>query len=299
MTRADTDIGLVRWGGDGSVSARNAIARQRRSGDLQDIYPGVSLPSADPPTFEQLAIAASWSARGFISHETAASLHGLRSWSQVRSLHISTLHDRARELANVTVHRRRHLADIDVVAYRDDATIASVALTLMDIAFAATPLALRSAYHDAWHRGLVTPAQVVEVIERLSRPGRPGGPKLRAMVDRYPTEGNPARSLNEIRMYDAIYDRSDLPNALLNFRVVRATGVEAFIDLAWPEYMYGVEVDHTETHAERWRHDVIRTEELNDIGWTIDRVMEDHVERELAATVARTRRRLIQHGMPS
>jgi very-short-patch-repair endonuclease len=170
---------------------------------------------------------------------------------------------------------------------------------MLDIAFAATPLALRSAYHDAWHRGLVTPTQVIEVVERLSRPGRPGGPKLRAMVERYPIEGNPARSLNELRLYDAIYDHSDLPNALLNFRVVRASGVEAFIDLAWPDYMYGVEVDHTETHAERWRHDVIRTEELNDIGWTIDRVMEDHVEHGLAATVARTRRRLIQHGMPS
>lgn len=287
--------GVIRWSGNDNGIDRHVVARRRRAGDLVDVFPGVSVEPHLAASYEHRAIAASWSCDGFISHATAARLHGLRSWQAVRELHVSTLRDRVLQRDGVTVHRRLGLADVDIVGYAEGARIASVALTLLDVAFTARPIELRSAYHDAWHRELVTPAQVIETLARLGRSGRPGGPKLRAMIERYPITGNPARSLNEIRVYDAVFDDPSLPNPLLNHRVVRSSGVPAFIDLAWPQYMFGLEVDHTETHAETWAADVTRMEELNDLGWTIDRVMEDRMH-QLPALVARLGRRLRQHG---
>jgi hypothetical protein len=271
----------------------------RRRGQLEDIAPGVSALAGQQRTFRQRAIAVAWSANGFISHDTAARLTPLRGWSNSRALHVSVLHRTVRPLDGVTIHRRYGLGEDDVVGLDEGALISSPALTLLDIAYTANEFALRSAYHDAWHRDLIDPHRLIATIERLSTSGRSGGPRLRAVVDRYPIDGFPARSNNELLLYDAVYDDPALPNARLNHPVRRSTGRLAYVDVAWPEFCFGIEVDHTDTHELQWADDIRRTAELNGVGWTIDRLMEDHFTSGLAATVAGIGSRLRRHGWRS
>ena len=139
-----------------------------------------------------------------------------------------------------------------------------------------------SAFHDAWRKGLVTPAKFEGVLRRLGAPGRAGTVAARALLAEAMGARRPARSGYELVLADAIVG-AGLPRPELNHPVRRPNGRMAEIDLAWPAVLYGDEFDHSFTHASpaEWRADIVRSVDLGTEGWWIDRFCEVHVEQHL------------------
>jgi hypothetical protein len=247
---------------------------------LVPVHPSVLRVVSSQRTPIQRAVAAAMYAEGAISHGTSLRARDARSWRNFDEPHISVDASHSFDIPGVTVHRRKGL-DGHVEPW-GPVLITTAALSIVDAGFDADDLRLRSAYHDLWHRGLLTPADLQRTIDDLAASGRLGIPKARTLLDRYPIDGNPARSINEIRLYDAIYD-GGLPLPLLNYRVLRPNGTPAYLDLAWPQLGYCVEVDHSATHGEeREPFDLSRHGDVTSMGWYIDRFMEAHVETSAA-----------------
>jgi hypothetical protein len=249
--------------------------------------------SEDGP--HQQAAAAALATGASVSHGTLLRLRSLRGFTSFDEAHVCTDPSRRVEIQGVTVHRRKGIAPF--LEWWHGIPVTSVALAIVDAGFDADPLRIRSAYHDAWHRGLLVPRDLLAVVQALAAPGRPGIPHARDLLDRYGLDTNPARSIDEIRLFDAIVD-AGLPVPVLNHRVVRPGGGPAFIDLAFPSLQYGIEIDHTFTHGESTRADDLRRHgDITMAGWFLDHVMEEHLaEQSLPRVVATVERQLSRLG---
>lgn len=263
---------------------------------LEPVHPNVLRVVASQRSPVQRAVAAAMYAEGAISHGCSLSARHTRSWRQFDEPHISVDSSHCFDIPGVTVHRRKGL-DGHVEPW-GPVLITSAALSIVDAGFDADDLRIRSAYHDLWHRGVLTPDDLQRVIDDLGASGRLGIPKARALLDRYPADGNPARSINEIRLYDAIFD-AGLPLPRLNYKVMRPDGTPAFLDLAWPELRYCIEVDHSATHGEERRdYDLRRHGDVTTMGWFMDHFMEEHLDTSAAmfGTLATVQSRLHLFG---
>lgn len=273
----DAPFGLVRTvSGRIDGLTRGETRRLVRTGSLEQVHRNVLRVAGTGITPVQRAAAAALRTGGAISHGTVLRLEGIRGWRSFDEAHVSCFDGRWQEIDQVTVHRRTGIEPF--VRSMGDVLTCSVALALIDAGFDADVQRIRSAYHDAWYRNLLTPGELQETIDSVARSGRLGVVRARELLQRYPADGNPARSINELRLYDAIYD-AGLPLPRLNHKVIRPGGREAYIDLAWPDLHYGIEIDHTVTHHEGTaEYDLRRHGDLTVTGWFLDRPMEDHLE---------------------
>lgn len=120
--------------------------------------------------------------------------------------------------------------------------------------------------------GLATPSAVVGVIRRAGNgPGRAGAPRLRRALDPW-LEGVRPDSPAEVRLLRRLSEWG-LPPPVRQHEVHLDGGRRAFLDLAWPAQLVGLEYDGVSSHTpRRLAHDVAREEALRDRGWWIGRV---------------------------
>jgi hypothetical protein len=121
-------------------------------------------------------------------------------------------------------------------------------------------------------RRLATPAAVLGSIRRApTGSGRAGAPLLRSALEPWIggiVPGSPA----EARLIRRLQDWG-LPTPTRQHEVRLPSGRRAFIDLAWPRWLVGLEYDGSAAHTPRWLGaDVAREEELRGRGWWIGRV---------------------------
>jgi hypothetical protein len=272
-----TTFGLVRTvSGRIDGFSRGATRRLVRDGVMEKVHHNVLRIADGDITPVQRAVAAAMRTGGAVSHGTLLRLEDVRGWRSFPEAHISSHDGRWQAIDQVIVHRRKGIEGL--LRLSGDVLVSSVSLAIIDAGFDADVQRIRSAYHDAWHRGLLTPQEFAATLDSVAASGRLGVTRARELLERYPADGNPARSVNEIRLFDAIYD-AGLPPPRLNHPVVRPGGKDAFIDLAWPEIGYGVEIDHTATHdAGTAEYDLRRHGDLTVMGWFLDRPMEAHLE---------------------
>jgi very-short-patch-repair endonuclease len=121
-------------------------------------------------------------------------------------------------------------------------------------------------------RRLATPVAVLGSIRRApTGSGRAGAPLLRSALEPWIggiVPGSPA----EARLIRRLSDWG-LPAPTLQHEVPLSSGRRAFIDLAWPRWLVGLEYDGSATHAPRHLGaDMAREDELRRRGWWIGRV---------------------------
>jgi very-short-patch-repair endonuclease len=263
------------------------------SGWLAPVEPTVLVVAGSPDTWHRrlwiglLAL----DGHGWVSHDAAASLHGL---------------DRARpDAVEFTVPRRYRTPSCSALVHTTDSigpvdvlTLAglrcsSATRTILDLARARIPtVRLEAAIDSAVRLGLSAPLVLERRLSELRGPGRWGAPTLdRLLID------SGGESLLE-RRFLALMRKGRLPRPITQARQRRDGRHIARVDFLFAAYPVVVEVTGRLGHStprERDR-DAQRRNELIDLGFRVYEYTWHHVTERRAWVIATMRRRLTAAG---
>ena len=218
-----------------------AITLRSRNGQLHRVHRGVYAVGSIPLTLEARFMAAvlAGGERAVLSHFAAAALWGLLAWEE-RHPEVTVVGWATGRRQGLRVHRARRL-DARDVKRKDAIRVTSPARTLLDLAGAITPVALRRAIRQALGDRLVTVAQLAGVLTRAN--GHRGAGALAAVITDCLV---PTSSALEDALLDLLAD-AGLPAPEVN-RPLALDGRTVVADLRWPERRLVVEADGAAWH---------------------------------------------------
>jgi very-short-patch-repair endonuclease len=254
------------------------------------LRPGVVAPAGAPPTWLQIAMAATLAAGegAVLSHASAAALRDL-SVRDGEQIEISNVRARQHRLAGITAHRFVVL-EPDRTTYQG-IPVTTVARTIVDLSGRLGADALGRLLDEALRRRLVTIDSVVECLGRLApAPGRRPSVVERVLAQRG-ADFDPGHSAFESRVLRALA-AGGLPRPVVQHRLTVA-GRRYRIDLAYPSERIAIELDGYEHHAGRSAFDADRARG-NDIvgeGYALLRFTWAMSDEAIVAAVAAALRR--------
>lgn len=175
-------------------------------------------------------------AEAILSHETAATLWGIRPLSG-RTIEVSVPVARRPRRRGILVHRRIGLDGEDLATHRGIPVTGAVC-TLIDLAPRLPSRQLEAAVNEADKLDLVNPEALREELD--ARRGRPGVAVLRELLDR---ETFTLTDSELERLFLRIAQRAGLPPPLTGRRV---NGFK--VDFHWPDLCLVVETDGLRYH---------------------------------------------------
>jgi hypothetical protein len=246
------------------------IARRVASGRWVRIGRGVYQIAGSPPTDAQRAYAAVLLAGGDALVGGLSALALLEVGSAPATPTIVRPPDASARTPGVRVRR-------SPVARADRTRVGPIPCTtparaLLEAAGLVGLLVLEGLLDDVLDRRLATPAGVLAAIRRApSGAGRAGAPQLRRALEPWLGPIEPG-SPGEVRLLRRLDDWG-LPPPVRQHPVLLPSGATAYIDLAWPWALAGLEYDGTAVHTpRRLGPDVAREDGLRAQGWWIGRV---------------------------
>jgi hypothetical protein len=156
-----------------------------------------------------------------------------------------------------------------------------------------------SAAEDAWHLGLVTPADATHYLASVRRSGRHGVKVMETWLRKTGDRSRPVASKFEIKVLNAVRI-AGLPEPQKQHPVTLQSGDTIHVDLAWPDVMLGLEPGHSWWHGGDLKQgkDQARSRAANVVGWELmffdELALADMatVTSDIVSTYA-TRRRLL------
>lgn len=257
-----------------------------REGAIRPVHRGVvfALGHATLDIATEIA-AACWAVPdSWASGNTAAEYWGLRRIPRGR-IELSTHQRKNPRLSGVRI-RRTNLADIDVVHLVTGGVVSSPSQTLFEIAHETDDRTLASAFEDCVNRQLASVAEVRAFGSKAIKMGRPGSARFRRVILGRPDELPIAMSHAELLLAVAL--ESEEAGWKRQHLLRLPGGSAAFIDLARPDIMLGVEVDgglhdsSSAVHSDKHR-DLAAAE----LGWQTLRPTTEDIEQNLKAVVTR------------
>lgn len=248
----------------------SALQRRRSSGVLVPRHPRVLRAAGAPVTWRSEVFAAvRWAGGAAVaSHRTAGALWQLDGIDP-GPIEVTVPRRQAPQRQGVRVHRavtleRRHRSEIDGIP------VASVNLTLVQLASVLRQAALATALDSALVQGLTRSDRALDCIDRLGRRGRRGIGVLVELLGERMDSQRPHATRFERRL-SALLERGGLPRPVRQFEVGVGGTVIGRPDLAYPELMIAIEADSYRWHAGRsfWEHDLERRSELAAMGWLV------------------------------
>jgi hypothetical protein len=218
------------------------IARRERNNELHELYTGAwAVGQANvTPKGHLIAALLSCGPTSFLSHRTAAALHGLRAVN-VRAIEVTMVGSSARVRTGLTTHRtaktpeRQDLRTVNPLRY------SSVPRMLIELAPRETSAELTRLITEAARRRLLDPQAIEAALQRHAR--RPGLAQLKAALDAY--RPRPDRKSDLERAFDTwLLEHPEIPEPLRN---VYIDGWE--IDCWWPEQRVALELDGRPYHV--------------------------------------------------
>jgi hypothetical protein len=247
----------------------SAIGRHVDRGIWRPDQPGVYAIAGAPRSAHQAQLAACLAVGGVasVSHRTAAAHWGLHL-RDPGPLEISVNREHGPMLAGVTVHRSRDLVP-DHVQLDGAVPVTGPARTLVDLGQVCPWYVVRDLLELLLSRKMMTIDHAHAALLVHSRRGRRGCGALRRVLEQRSLLDRPAGSVLEAAFAD-LCASSDLPRPEYQYPVT-ASGVERFVDFAYPELLLGIEVDGFETHATvaGFVSDRVRANDLVALGWTL------------------------------
>lgn len=261
--------------GLGVVSKYGLLSRFR------PIFPGVYLPREVTPSFRQRAEAAwLWSHRGgVLSGLTAARLYGDKWVDDAHPIELIWSNGRPPPgirvvKATLPVYERGLRSSLPVTSL------------------------LRTAY-DVGRRGRL--AEAVTRLDALGNAAAFTAESVRGLADAHPG----ARGVRLLRRALTLYDpgaqspqetrlrllvlQAGFPRPRTQIPVQVAGRVKYYLDMGWEDLMIAVEYDgdHHRTDRAQFARDIVRLEELSELGWIIIRVAAGTPRHEILARVHR------------
>lgn len=189
------------------------LTTRRRHGQVDVVEPGVWRMCGAPPTWEQLVLAATWSADGVASHRTAGALWPLDG-CRPGIVEVTTERWKRRPNRSVRLHETRLLHPDDVTEL-DGIALTTRERTIVDLAAVVPPHRVEAAMDTVG----VDLDRLWECIERLDTPGRPWvAVPRRLAARRLGREGVPPNAF-ERRFFEILRRRNvPLPDAQVEIR---------------------------------------------------------------------------------
>jgi hypothetical protein len=218
------------------------IARRERSNELHELYTDVWVVGHRKvtPLGHLLGALLSCGSSSFLSHRTAAALHGLRQIN-THAIEVTMIGARARARTGFTVHRTakppapQDLRTVDPLRY------SSVPRMLIELAARETPAELDRLITEAVRRRRLDVNAMEAALQRHAR--RPGLARLKEALDAY--RPRPDRKSDLERAFDTwLLDHPEIPEPLRN---VHIHGWE--IDCFWPDQRVALELDGRPYHV--------------------------------------------------
>ena len=281
--------------------APSSIHRFVASGRMRPLWPGVYV-SADTAVGRLQIMTAICQLHPFaaIGFTTAGAEWGFRGMAD-SSIHVLVPHATTPALVHAEglwVHRCRRIDPVDIAGTRADGIrLTSPPRTLFDCAAILDREAVASAIEQALADRRCTMETLVSTMTRLRHPRRPGALRFQQVLTSRPKLRGAARSVLEIQVRDAI-SAAGLPQPHANMWMRLGPGEPIRIDLAWPDQLLAVEVDHPFWHDREVEaaRDKRRDRKLATQGWLPLRLSQLDVEVRLTDAVADLRTILIQRG---
>lgn len=172
-----------------------------------------------------------------LSHFSAARIHDLPHLVKKPIVELSALRPRRLELSNVLVHRVRQLDRRDVVQAHG-VPVTSPARTIVDLSSALQRPLLERVIDEGCFQGLWKPADIHASEQRAGSRRRPGSGLLRAVLE--PRLGeHRVDTILELRVVRLL---APLRPFVTQYQVL-LDGKVAVVDIAWPDWLAGVEID--------------------------------------------------------
>ena len=230
------------------------VTHRLRTGRWIGIHRGVYLVGGAPmsPAVTRRAAVLAVGEQASCSHQTAASIWGLRIPVDETCIHVLAPYERVASFNHVKLHRTTAFYDDDLTRVGGLA-VTSVERTIVDTAALVGPRRLEQVIDAALRQKLLDLTRLQKCVARLGAgPNRRTAPVHRALADRVPgykpgdsdLESDVLRLIREWR----------LPLPVQNYRLV-LDGIRFHLDLAWPRERVTVELDSWEYHRGRQAFD--------------------------------------------
>ena len=218
------------------------IARRERNTDLHELYADVWAVGHRNVTPKGHLIAAllACGPTSFLSHRTAAALHGLRAVN-VKAIEVTVVANRTYLRRGLEVHRTAKPPDPKEIRTIEPLRYSSVPRLLVELAPTETAAELDRLITQAVRKRLLDPEAIEAALERHAR--RPGLARLKAALAAY--RPRPDRKSDLERAFDAwLTEHPEIPEPLRN---VHIDGWE--IDCWWPDHRLALELDGRAYHT--------------------------------------------------
>ena len=263
-----------------------AITRLLERGEFVPVHPGVYRCASTPlERAQRLRAAALSSPDARLSHTTAGQHWEVRAMSDPR-IHVLLPHEDRLTLDGVVVHRCRRIDDVDTVTLDNGLRVTSPPRTLFDAASIIGVDRTTSALEHVLARKLCTIGTIMATVERLAHPRRPGTHTMRTVLASRPVWAEAVQSELELRMATALVD-AGFPQPVRQFPVALDARLTVHLDLAYPQWMIAIEVDHPYWHdpSSASARDKERDRRLSALGWRVVRVTDADVAAGLATVL--------------
>ncbi|HET8980227.1 MAG TPA: type IV toxin-antitoxin system AbiEi family antitoxin domain-containing protein [Solirubrobacteraceae bacterium] len=222
--------------------SRKQIARMERNGDLHEIYHDVfAVGHRNISRLGHLIAAVMSCGPGsFLSHRTAAAVHGLRAIN-VRAIEMTVVVGRAPAREGLIVHRAAQAPAAGEIRTRGLLRFSSVPRMFVEVAAGERDTELDRLITLAVRKRLLDPQAMEAALERHER--RPGVARLREALGRYLPQ--PDRTSDLERDFDAwLLRHPEIPEPRRNIHIGRWE-----IDCWWPEQKVALELDGRPYHV--------------------------------------------------
>jgi hypothetical protein len=252
---------------------RRSVARAVERRTLVRLLPGLYRIAGQPMAFETRAMAAQlhFGPSAFLDGTTAGALQLLRSMP--RSLIQITVPGRTTRGTPPWIRSSTTtlMIDGDVVS-RHGFRIAHPRRMLLTLAAQFNRYRFERAAEDAWHLGLVSPADMADYVEQVRRSGLSGIATVDQWLATALPRTEPSHSGLELDTIEAIRLAS-LPEPERQYPLLLRSGELVHLDFAWPEVRLAVEPGHTWWHGgnARMSADYARDRACGEVGWQVMR----------------------------
>lgn len=274
-------------------ASRRAIQVRLEHGGLQPLHRGVYAAGHVDLSLRGrrlAAVLAGGPEGAFLSHASAAMLHGLLP--DRREVPEISVRSPRRRRPGLIVHRTSSLDGATTTRQRIPCT--TVSRTLIDLAGSSTDEATRRAWSSAASLRLIRPAALRDELER----NRPGSRLVRQLLDEH--DGYLTQRTRSALERDALRlcREAGLPRPLAN-RLLQIGGRVYEADLLWPGPRLIVEIDGgTHANAVARGADGRRDTDLQLAGWRTCRLNANDLARHRTTTASRIRGLLSQPALP-